>query len=56
MKGFKKYIMSISKHYDTKLRVRGLKFKRASVSEIKAELGVWGAHEKFSVEKTSRLA
>ena len=42
--------------YDTKLKVRGLKFKRASVSELKTELGVWGAHEKFSVEKASRLA
>ena len=39
-----------------KLKVRGLKFKRASVSEPKTELGVWGTHEKFSFEKASRLA
>ena len=42
--------------YDTKLKVRGLKFKRASVSELKTELGVSGTHEKFSVKKASRLA
>ena len=42
--------------YDTKLKMRGLKFKRASVSELKTELEVWEAHEKFSVEKASRLA
>ena len=39
-----------------KLKVRGVKFKPASVSELKTELGVWEAHEKFSVEKASRLA
>ena len=42
--------------YDTKLKVRGLECKRASDSELKTELGLWGAHEKFSVEKASRLA
>ena len=42
--------------YDTKLKMRGLKFKRASVSELKTELEAWGVHEKFSVEKASRLA
>ena len=34
--------------YDTKLKVRGLKFKRGSVSELKTELEVWGAHEKLA--------
>ena len=48
--------LDIYRPYDTKLKVRGLKFKRASVSELKTELGAWGAHEKFSVEKASRLA
>ena len=43
------------KPYDTKLKVRGLKFKRASVSELKTELRDWGAHEKFFVEKVSSL-
>ena len=47
---------TITRPYDTKLKVRGLKFKRASVSDLKTELGVWGAHGKFSVEKASRLA
>ena len=48
--------MFMFRPYDTKLKVRGLKFKRASVSELKTELGVWGTHKKFNVEKASRVA
>ena len=36
---------------DTKLKARGLEFKRASVSELKTELGVWGAHENLVLKK-----
>ena len=56
---FEKEILKQTVHdmpYDTKLKVRGLKFKRPSLSELKTELVVLGAHEKFSIEKASRLA
>ena len=34
--------------YDTKLKVRGEKFKRASVSELKTD---WGAHKNLVLKK-----
>ena len=37
--------------YDTKLKVRGLKFKRASVSELKTELGSGGLTKNVVLKK-----
>ena len=38
------------------IKSEGAKIQTSDLSELKTELGVLGAHEKFSIEKASRLA